>query len=122
MIGKLLLTAAVIAIAYLFVRVRGRRPLPLPRVSERARPNPNPWRVAAWTFAAVLGAGSLVFWLLDWQQSERIVTVRVINANSGEIATYRAAEDSVTGRTFRTLDGRVVTLADVERMELIVAD
>ena len=44
--------------------------------------------------------------------------MRVINANTGEGVTYQARREDVAGRSFRTLDGRRITLADVERMEL----
>jgi hypothetical protein len=63
-------------------------------------------------------AGSL-FWLyLDWQESRELVAVKVINANTGEVTSYRARRADVEGRHFTTLDGRRVTLADVERMIL----
>jgi hypothetical protein len=44
----------------------------------------------------------------------------VINIDSGQSATYRAYRGDVEGRRFETLDGRIVTLADAERMELVV--
>jgi hypothetical protein len=34
------------------------------------------------------------------------------------MTSYQARRDDVKGRSFTTLDGRIVTLADVERMVL----
>jgi len=63
-------------------------------------------------------AGSLVWLYLDYEAGREVVTVRVINANTGAVTSYRARRADVKGRRFITLDGRPVTLADVDRMEL----
>jgi hypothetical protein len=55
---------------------------------------------------------------LDYQAGREVVSVRVINANTGEATTYMARRADVRGRSFTTLDGRPVTLSDVDRMEL----
>jgi hypothetical protein len=59
-----------------------------------------------------------VFLYTEWREAYQVVDVRVINSHTGAAQTYRAHLKDVQGRSFETLDGRIVTLADVERMEL----
>jgi hypothetical protein len=63
-------------------------------------------------------AGTGLYLFEGWEAGRRPVTVRVINANTGAVVTYQVSPKDVTGRSFQTLDGRRVTLADVERMEV----
>ena len=92
--------------------------------SDRTAASPAPLipqgtaRAVAYGLVAVMISGSLLWLYLDWQASREVVTVKVINANTGEITTYRARRADVKGRHFTTLDGRPFTLADVDRMVL----
>jgi hypothetical protein len=63
-------------------------------------------------------AGTGLYFYQGWQAGREAVTVRVVNANTGVAVTYRARREDVSGRSFLTLDGRRVTLAEVERLEL----
>ena len=118
MITKILFTAMVIVAVLVYARHRTARRDP-GRPAEPPAPAPWYWRLMpAGLLAAALAAGSLVFWL-EWQDEHRLFTVRVIDTRSGEVRTYPVYRDDVEGRRFTTVDGRQVTLADVERMELI---
>jgi hypothetical protein len=122
MLGKILLTLAVILGAYAVIRARFRS------IDEGTRPQPpaspvplipaGTVRAVAYGLVAVMVAGSLLWLYLDWQARREVVAVRVINANTGAVTEYRARRADVEGRHFTTLDGRRVTLADVERMVL----
>lgn len=120
MFGKILLTLVVILGAYAAIRARMRRG----SVSARPVPASSPLippgtvRAVAYGLVAVMVVGSLLWLYLDWEASREVVAVQVINANTGNISTYRARRGDVEGRHFTTLDGRRVTLADVERMVL----
>lgn len=61
-----------------------------------------------------------VVWVMvdDWLEGREVVHVRVINVQTGEGVDYQALRGQVEGRIFRTLDGRQVRLADVERLEM----
>lgn len=123
MLGKILLTLVVILGAYVVLRTRlrdaGRS------VANRPDPAPPPplipretVRLVAYTLVVLMVSGSLLWLYLDWREGHEVVAVRVINANTGAVTSYRARREDVEGRHFTTLDGRRVTLADVERMEL----
>lgn len=122
MLGKIFLTAVVIFGAYLVIRNRMRQnadgtavPSSQPRVPLLP---PGILRAVAYSLAVFMVAGSLLWLYLDYEAGREVVTVRVINANTGEVTTYQARRADVKGRRFTTLDGRPVTLADVDRMEL----
>lgn len=119
MFGKLLLTLAVILGAYAVIRarLRGGEASPRPSPSPPLVP-PGAARAAAYGLVAVMVSGSLLWLYLDWQEGHEVVAVQVINANTGDVTTYQARRADVGGRHFTTLDGRRVTLADVERMVL----
>ncbi|MBF0153031.1 MAG: hypothetical protein HQL64_04745 [Magnetococcales bacterium] len=72
-----------------------------------------PWIVGVVVISLTLGA-----FYRSWRDSEKILQIRVINASNGQITHYEAHKKQVHMRTFQTLDGRLVTLADVERMEV----
>jgi hypothetical protein len=122
MLGKILLTLAVILGAYAVIRARLREGQESTRAQPQSAPPPlipsGMIRAVAYALVAVMVAGSLLWLYLDWEESREVVAVQVINANTGEITTYRARRADVEGRHFTTLDGRRVTLADVERMVL----
>jgi hypothetical protein len=123
MISKLLFTAAVIALVYLLAKGRAERARTVRRAeppAAAALPRPSD-RTARWLAYGLLGvmlAGSALFVFLQWQDQYRVVTVRVVNANTGRSVSYQARRGDVGERSFQTLDGRRVVLASVERMEL----
>lgn len=121
MIGKILLTALVILGTYLVIRARMRRDrtATTPPPSQKVPLIPSgTMKTVAWGMVLVMAAGSLLWLYLDYEAGREVLTVRVINANTGEVTTYQARRADVKGRRFTTLDGRPVTLADVDRMEL----
>ncbi len=123
MFGKILLTLAVILGAYLVLRTRFRsaRRSPVPRLVTQAPLIPGASIRAlalAYGLVVAMGAGSLGWLYLDWRESQTVVSVQVINANTGSIVRYEARRSQIEGRRLTTLDGRRVILAEVERMVL----
>lgn len=124
MFGKILLTAAVLVAAFLIIRMRLRRP-----VGAEARGTGGPVgstrkavRLIAYILVATMLGGSLLYLFLDWRADRQVVQVRVVNAYTGESVRYQARRGDVETRQFKTLDGRRVTLAEVERLELEEAE
>jgi hypothetical protein len=64
----------------------------------------------------VLVSGVLIY--QRWQDGDRVVTVRVVDTQSGRSVTYQARRKDVEERHFVTLDGREVSVAETERIEL----
>jgi len=108
-------------------RWRGKRArVPLVNVTPTpppaARPAPGWLRPAAYGFAALVVTGSAVWYYSAWQDGQQVVIIRVINTGSGQSATYQARKGSIDGRSFRTVDGFVVRVADAERIEVQATD
>lgn len=122
MFGKIILTAAVVLGAYLAIRARmqrGREPVVDPSSPPREPLVPaGTLKAVAYGLVVVMVAGSLLWLYLDYEAGREVVTVRVINANTGDATNYMARRADVKGRQFTTLDGRPITLSDVDRMEL----
>ncbi len=65
-------------------------------------------RAVAYGLVVAMVAGSLLWLYLDWEAGASVVTVQVINANTGDVTLYQARREHVEGRRFTTLDGRIV--------------
>lgn len=124
MITKLLLTLGVIAIAWLVLRNRsrrgqvaaGERAAQLAAPAERRRDGAP--RLAAYTLVVFMILGSGLFLYFQWRDEYRIVTVEVINTQTGHSVSYQARRGDVDARSFLTLDGRQVNVAETERIEM----
>ena len=124
MITKLLLTLGVILAAWLVLRNRQKRmsaPPPEPRLQAPVRRGFNPWKWGGYVLVVVMILGSGLFLYAEWQDRFRVVTVTVVNTQSGERLDYHARRMDVDERRFVTLDGREVSVADTERIELHAA-
>lgn len=118
MISKILFTAAVIAGVIFLARFRYRRVAAAPAAARA--PVPAMRGMMRWLAAAVvllMISGTALYLYLDWRAATEVLEVRVIDARSGRVVTYEAYRGDVEQRSFRTLDGRRVTLAETERME-----
>ena len=122
MLTKILITLLVIVGAALTLRGRMERRRGAGG-SRPAAPKP-PLHLRLLPYGLVLAAlavGALFYWM-EWREEHRLFTVRVTDTRSGEVRNYPVYRHQVKGRSFETVDGRVVQLADVERMELIAAE
>ncbi len=75
-------------------------------------------RALAYGLLVAMISGSLLWLYWGWKEGRSVVSVQVINANTGAIVIYEARRADVAGRHFTTLDGRRVVLAEVERLVL----
>ena len=120
---KILLTTLVIAGAVLVIRRRQRHSQLM--VVERqpkfhSRKRFSAIYIAAYLLLALLIAGSVLYFFNQWQDSNRIVLVKVIDTTTGRVVEFEAYKKDVDGRSFRTIDGRKISLAAVERLEVTV--
>ncbi|MCF7983373.1 MAG: hypothetical protein K9L70_03125 [Thiohalocapsa sp.] len=120
MFTKLLVTAAVVYFGYLVYRARRReadperaaeRPLPrFPRVPSRFL------MVSAYGLLTLMLVASTLYLYRDWTRSTGVVDLQVVNPYTGDVQRYQARRGDIDGRTFRTVDGRVIRIAEMERL------
>lgn len=123
MFWKLILTGAIILGAFLVIRARQERPRESAVCARVGRPILSPGLVRSLAFVLiglVLG-GTGLYLARSWHQGREVLRVQIVNASSGLVTDFRARRRDIEGRGFRTLEGQVIRLADVERMILTPA-
>jgi hypothetical protein len=119
MITKILFTLAVIAlVTWFFSARRGAKPRLREVINPALIKQKKHMLQAALAFMGimVIAAGIIVYH--DISAPPAVVTVHVINTQSGEKISYRAIKDDIQGDSFTTLDGRRIYVAGVERLEV----
>ena len=129
MIAKILFTAAIIVAILMVVRLVGNRHRANqdPRVIDitpdaadakvQGKNRTGTVFMAMIALIVIAGVAYLVF--SEVADVQREITVDVINTRTGESVRYKVQKGDIRGRTFRTVDGRTVTVADVERIEIL---
>ena len=117
MLTKIVFTLAVIGVVILMARFRG-RPARAPAAAPQKKRS-NPWvKGLAVAVIAVMVAGSALGVWLYWRDAHQIMQIWVIDSRSGHRSEYQAYRGSMEERSFKTIDGRHVRLAETERMEV----
>ena len=117
MISKILITLAVIAGCMMMLSARAK-----PKLKTVANPaverNKKMMRNGAIAFMVVmtLAAGTMIY--LELGERNAIVTVRVINTQSGVSKSYRVKKNEIHSDGFTTMEGMQVFVAGVERIEI----
>lgn len=116
MITKILLTIAVIVIVMLVFRGKSSRRTGPQTVT--VNDNTRALKIAAVITVGVMIAGAALWALTSWRDATEIVTVRVVNSQTGDAVVYQAHRNDIDERSFRTVKGVRVMLADTERLEV----
>jgi len=121
MLTKILFTVAVIVAVLAFARFRQQRQSQMasaaPRVIDapQRRPVAVGWLASAAVVLMLIASGVLIY--THWQDANVLIQVRVVDAGTGKVATYRAYRGDISDREFTTVDGVHVVLAATERLE-----
>ena len=118
MLTKILFTALVVLACYLFIRYQRQRRLKVAAAPIRPQIKSTPMRDLALGLCLFSVVASSAFVGYRWWDDQRVLDVRVINATSGAVSEYQAYKGDVEGRSFITIDGRQISIADSERMEI----
>lgn len=113
MLTKILFTLAVIAAVVMLVRLRARA-APVQAAPDESAQG---FRWLALVAVGLMVIGSAFFIWQTWRDASEVMVLRVVDTRSGHVTEYQAYRSDVDGRSFRTLDGRHITLAETERLE-----
>ncbi|MCY4265434.1 MAG: hypothetical protein OXE78_11330 [Gammaproteobacteria bacterium] len=127
MLGKLLLTLAVIATALLYVKHRNQAEQKIAadqngNLQTTSATSSLAGRRLAWLVLAVLIGTAVSVYLYRWQDNHKILTVNLYRENQSGPVSYRVYKYQLQSRQFVTTDGRQITVASSERMEIIGLD
>lgn len=119
MITKILFTVAVTVAVYLFYRSRGRPTAA--RLHQRQTPPESTIspHLIAYSLLGVLAVVAAALFYLNWTDDHSVIEIRVTNSRTGDATSYQAQKMTIQGRSFETLDGRMVTLGADDRIEML---
>ena len=128
MLGKILLTLAVIVIAFFFVRQRDMKAKPK-AAPALARPAgsvgkqednslSSDMRIGAYMFLVLIVGLGIALYYFQWQDDHSVLTVRLHSDGQANPIEYQVYKYQLQERAFTTLDGILVTVASSERMEV----
>ena len=129
MLSKFLLTALVIIIAFFVIRQRhlsGNNISQKNRTISRKTENLNSrkeftsdLRLGAYIFLTLMvGLGATLYYF-DWLDDHTILTVNLHRDNLSQPVSYEVYKYQLEDRSFITTDGRTITVASSERMEIL---
>ena len=117
MISKILITLAVIMICMWMLSSRVKpelREVPNPTAVRRKKHLRN--GAIAFMLVMAIAAGIMIY--LEVDNRSAVVTVHVINTQSGAQKSYRVMKNDIHDDGFTTLDGLQVFVAGIERIEI----
>jgi len=117
MISKILITIAVIMICMWMLSARAKpklKQVPNPVVERKKKL----FRNAALVFMVVMSIAAGIMIYLEVDKRSEIVTVHVINTQSGASKAYRVKKNEIHGDGFTTMNGLQVFVAGIERIEI----
>ncbi len=129
MLSKFLLTTLVIIIAFFVIR---QRHLSGKKISQKNRAISNriekvnsrkefasDLRLGAYIFLTLMvGLGATLYYF-DWLDDHTILTINLHRDNSSKPVSYKVYKYQLKDRSFVTTDGRTITVASSERMEIL---
>lgn len=117
MISKILITLGVILACMWMLSARAKPELRQVPNPEHER-NRRLLRRASLAFMLVMMIAAGVMIYLERERPDEVVTVHVINTQSGAMKSYRVIRDDVRSDGFTTVDGLQVFVAGIERIEV----
>lgn len=120
MITKILVTLGVIVVCIWMISARRDNPKVKVKmiVSEETLERQKLLRRGAWAFMAIMVVAAVVMISVELWDKNALVTVHVINTQSGERISYQARREDVQQNSFTTVGGRKIFTAGVERIEI----
>lgn len=116
MLIKILFTIGVILTVILVFRIKSGRVNPPPAESAETRGSLSVKAVTIMVIVLLMAISSAIF-VFQYRSDNRIVNIRVISAD-GASTVYQARQKSIKGRQFETLDERLITLGESDRIEM----
>ena len=129
MLSKVFLTTFVIIVAFFVIRQRhlsgnnvDQKKLAIPRETEKNNSKSEfnaDLRSGAYIFLTLMVGLGAVLYYFDWLDDHIILTVNLHRDNLSQPVSYEVYKYQLEDRSFVTTDGRTITVASSERMEIL---
>lgn len=124
MLTKILVTALIILACYFYLRHQRNKQLPGAgkadsldtRSGEKSLSLQVQWLAGGLVLLTVCAA--IGFFIYDWMDNRRVLTVKVTSPYSGEVVTYQVYKGDMEERSFETIQGQVIRVGNSERIEV----
>ena len=120
MITKILFTILVIFGVIIFARAKREKEISAANNTKPAEPSEGEkmFRQGAFLFLIFMALSALAMFYFELGERYATVSVHVVNTQTGERVTYQAEQKDIKSNSFKTLEGRTVYVADIERIEI----
>ncbi len=115
---KIALTLAVIISAFLYIQKQRSSTVAPKRPQSQQQPQNRVITQIAIIIVASMALSSVALIYYEYSKNQRIVNVHIINTHTGKKSSYKARRGEISGRSFISINGKTVFLAETERMEL----
>lgn len=125
MLTKFLLTLSVIIIAALYIRARHRAAQTPSGTAPDAAGAPSALttpRLAAYLFIGLTAASAVLLTIQRWQDNNQLLTVKLYRTGAEQPLLFHVYKAQFKQRSFVTVDGVHVQVADNERIEVAGLD
>ena len=129
MLSKVFLTTFVIIVAFFVIRQRHlggnnvcQKKFAIPRETEKNNSKSEfnaDLRLGAYIFLTLMVGLGAVLYYFDWLDDHTILTVNLHRDNLSQPVSYEVYKYQLEDRSFVTSDGRAITVASSERMEIL---
>lgn len=116
MLTKILFTISVVLLVIFIFRAKSTRAQPVSDESTETGGSLSVRTVSMLIIVLLLVISSAIF-VFQYKTDNRIVNIRVISTD-GSSTHYQALQKSIKGRQFTTLDERMITLGESDRIEM----
>lgn len=124
MLTKILVTALVIAVCFVYLRHQRQKNAATSKqanVSESVSKKNAISTQFQWLAGALIvltACTAIGFFIYGWLDGHRVMTIKIINPQSGDVVNYQAYKGDLLERSFTTLQGQKIRLSDSERIEI----
>ncbi|MCH7881119.1 MAG: hypothetical protein IIB69_06000 [Proteobacteria bacterium] len=120
MLTKILFTLAVITGCFWYVSAkRGHRAPPILVIaSKKDLRKRKLLRRSAYLFMGFMMLAAIAMIYIEISDNNTLVTVHVINSQTGSRVSYQARRQDIKSSSFTTLEGSTVYVANIERIEV----
>ena len=128
MLSKFLITLIVVVIAFFVIRQRnlgGAHPTRKSIEDSKSKKDSSKdeftddLRKGAYIFLALMISLGATLYYFDWKDDHTVVTIYLHRSNGSQPVSYQAYKYQLQDRSFVTIDGRSITVASSERMEIL---